>query len=396
MSTKRTERGAPYHFAGRTKELVTLRNRLDMLAETGTARDGIALVTGVPGAGKTTLVERFAQSCAKEPGVSMIDGGVTQLVNPTHLFLRMGTAIGAKEEFQKIADVHTRKKGGHLSFFRMIRVGLEYDHARTTIELEGLLQTSAEAGLWKGKKLIVSIDELQTLEPQQAPQLKVLHEGTHHCPILTVGAGLQNTPDVLAGYGMSRTVGAIVLNPLKRDATCEVISKSLAGEGRAAPSHVVDALAAASQDFPQHIHCYIAAALDAVKESVGWFDPHMLDKVKAEGDERRARYYEARLRAMNRGYSRMTPVIGRMKQGGIRSLTMQDAIDAVDAAGLDGGKAVDDAVQHGVLTPEPQERVSFGIPSFHSYMETALEPNESGQDRSQKASSWEKGPARVP
>ena len=92
----------------------------------------------------------------------------------------------------------------------------------------------------------------------------------------------------------------------------------------------------------------------------------------------------------------MTPVIGRMKQGGIRSLTMQDAIDAVDAAGPDGGKAVDDAVQHGVLTPEPQERVSFGIPSFYSYMETALEPNESGQDRSQKASSWEKGPARVP
>ena len=73
---------------------------------------------------------------------------------------------------------------------------------------------------------------------------------------------------------------------------------------------------------------------------------------------------------MGRGYSKMKPVIGCMVQGGVRALNMQAAIDAVDAAGFPGEQAVEDAIQHGVLTLEPEEHVSFGIRSFHNYMNT--------------------------
>ena len=371
---KRNSRDAPYHFAGRVEELVMLNDRLRLVAETGSTRGGLALVTGVPGAGKSTLVSEFVALSVTSSGVAAIDGGVPQLDNPTHLFLRMGGAIGAQEEFKEIADIHTQKKGGHLGAFS-VRAGLDYEHVRTTIGLEGLLQASAEAGLWKNKTLIVSIDELQTVEKQQARTLKLLHEGIHHCPILPiliVGAGLQNTQAVLGGYGMSRVDDGVMLGPLERDATIEVISKSLEDFNRAAPPHVINELAEASHDFPQHIHGYITAALNAVQASVGWLDPDMLSKVIADGDKRRARYYNARLNAMGRGYSKMKPVIGCMVQGGVRALSMQAAIDAVDAAGFPGEQAVEDAIQHGVLTLEPEEHVSFGIPSFHNYMKCAL------------------------
>ena len=52
-----TERGPPPHFAGRRRELAAMVRRLDMVRELGSARSGIALVTGVPGVGKTQFAE---------------------------------------------------------------------------------------------------------------------------------------------------------------------------------------------------------------------------------------------------------------------------------------------------------------------------------------------------
>ena len=55
-----TERGPPPHFAGRRTELAAMLRRLKLVREHGHAKSGIALVTGVPGGGKTQFAERFA------------------------------------------------------------------------------------------------------------------------------------------------------------------------------------------------------------------------------------------------------------------------------------------------------------------------------------------------
>ncbi len=361
MPLRRTDRDAPYHFAGRGEELGELGDRLAVVAKTGDASGGLALITGVPGSGKTSLARAFAESS----GVPNLRGGVSDLDDPLDLFLSIGTAIGRESHFEKIAAVAPRLTNGGVGV-ASATASTPQEHVRPDRGFASMLRTSKAK--WP-RPLVIVVDELQNLNARQAETLRVLHEGVHGCPILVVGAGLENTPAELSSHGISRVTKGLRLGPLHRDATCEVISKSLADFEREAPPYVVDSLAAASHDFPQHIHCYLSAALDAVDHSVGWHAPDMVDRVLEKGDKLRAEYYDDRLTAMGRGRSRMVPVIARMAKESVRSLDVQDAIDA---AGADGERAVADAIQHGVLTLERDESVSFGIPSFHRHMMEVL------------------------
>lgn len=60
----RSQRGRPPHFAGRTEELAALNKRLDDLCETGDPSEGMSLVVGVPGVGKTQLALRRSETVA--------------------------------------------------------------------------------------------------------------------------------------------------------------------------------------------------------------------------------------------------------------------------------------------------------------------------------------------
>ena len=375
MPLRRTARGLPYHFAGRGEELAELGHRLAVVKETGDASDGLALITGVPGVGKTTLARRFAKSNAETSGVSMIEGGVSRLNDPLNLFLAMGAAIGESERFKKIGDVDSRLKSGAVGV-GVARGSAEYEHVRTTLGFEALLQISAEQGLWKGKALVVVIDELQQLKEHQADLLADLHQGLHQCPILVVGAGLQNTRAVLSNLGISRIADGIELGPLHRDATREVFSESLIDFDREAPPHVVERLAEASYDFPQHIHCYLTAALDAIDDSAGWRDPDVLAEVLKEGDRLRARHYNDRLQAMMEGHERMLPLVAEMRDRDVLTMRKSVAAAAIETKGGDGWKTVADAVKHGVLTEGEEGRVGFGIPSFHNHMMMLLDTYE--------------------
>ena len=55
-----SERERPPHFAGRQGELAALNGRLDDMLRLASADGGLALITGVPGAGKTQLGRKFA------------------------------------------------------------------------------------------------------------------------------------------------------------------------------------------------------------------------------------------------------------------------------------------------------------------------------------------------
>ena len=350
----RTERGLPPHFAGRVDELDHLKQRLAMVVETGDASDGLALVTGVPGVGKTALARTFASSC----GAFAIVGGTSELDSALHLFLNIGKAIGRETGFKRIADVDPRPVGGNvgIGFALMLR------------------QSKAE-GLWDGKDgkaLVLVIDELQTLEQQQAKLLRDLHQGLHECPILVVGVGLQHTRSVLSRHGVSRVARGIQLGPLRREDTREAIAEGLAALDREAPDHVVERLAQASHDFPQHVNCYLSAALDVVDNERGWAACGVLARVVAKGDALRGAYYDTRLETMPDGYDRVLPIIEHMRKHNSPILSKCAAIHAIDDAGMDGKSAVEEAIAHGVLTHGKRGEVSFGILAFHKHMVALL------------------------
>ena len=366
-----TDRDMPYRFGGRPAELELLEKRLAFIRESGDARGGMALVTGVPGAGKTTLAAEFANRCQRIKGVETITADVTCLENPVDLFVSIGRKIrkhDITDKFMQIADVHSRRTAGKVDA-GLVAGQLDHDIVRQTSPFTRLLRKSAEKGLWKRKALVLVIDELQTIEAPQAPVLHGLHMGRHGCPIMVVGAGLQNTASVLSSHGISRLSNETVmeLKPLRRNETIDVIDGSLAKFDIQPSEQVLERLAAATHDFPQHIHTYIGAVIDTADAAGGWRDRDV-DKALIAGDESRAMYYKRRLEAMGNGHQKMLPVIDHMRRIGATSLYKWEAEDVISSTGrVNGTESVAAAIRHGVLTVN-KGLVSFGIPSFHSHM----------------------------
>ena len=369
------ERGAPLHFAGRTSELAWLREALVALCESGDARGGLRLVTGVPGVGKTELAVEFLRRVDGEEVAGRLVGTMhvspESLVNRIDLFKAMANALRDSAGGNKVAQ-HDDRVTSWMAGLLGARAAIERDTARHTLDLPGLLRESAQAGMWDGKALVLAIDELQSIEADAMPALRVLHGGLHGCPIHLVGFGLQHTANVLAEprggvAGISRLAAPRSLSSLSKDEAVEAIAESLAVLHPAqSPSDSVERLAAASHGFPQHIHGYLEGAVHALRRH-GHVDGTALDEAIAHGDERRAAYYTQRL-AIGRSRRPMLAVVGQMIEAGARSLNMDDAQAAVLKAGFEAD-VLETAIRHGVLTlRDEDESVSFGIPSFHDHM----------------------------
>ena len=381
-ATFHDERGPAVHFAGREAELSALQERLTALCATSSPRDGLFLITGVPGAGKTELASVFSRGAADAPvgkygrRVRRLTIGTPALQDDAEMFMAIASAMGAGKAALKAVGATSRTTGVNLA---VAGTGGGFSKERglhPQASLGGMLQRTMQerrGRMWKGQALVLVIDELQTVSAKGMAALRTLHEGWHGCPIMLVGVGLQNTPSVLRrggeGAGISRTSPPLVLSPLAADEAEEAIGQGLRKLGCGAPDEAVQALGKASHGFPQHIHGYIKAAQKAY-ERHGRLEGEALKEALAAGDAARVRYYEGRL-----GDDLLKPmlsIVAEMDRRGASEIDKDEAKHCADAAGLDGKVAVDDAVQHGVLTLDADGFVSFGMPSFHEYLREKL------------------------
>ena len=373
-----SERGPPPYFAGRGKELALLRKRLDDLCDTGNPRDGMALIIGVPGVGKTQLGQKFAADAAAHGAtvdVRQFATDTTMLEHDVDLFMAMARALDAEEAGRRVAELDTRSTG-RTAGVGVVRGGMTQEHARHTGRLSALLDASRQTNMWHGKALLLLVDELQSVAPAGMRALRVLHQGDHGCPILLVGIGLQHTQQVLGNpadgsTGISRVAAPIQLACLSDSEALDAIRRGMRAMGHDIPEPAAAALAKASYGFPQHIHGYLQGALDAIAEHGSLAAGAALTAALAAGDQARTDYYDARL-GMLTDQDAMLPVIATLLQAGRESLRRSEAVRAVNAAAFDGEKTVREAIIHGVLTLQ-RGGVSFGIPSFRGHMERLLE-----------------------
>ena len=372
-----TERDAPPYFAGRRQQLAALNKRLHRLCATGEAIGGIALIIGVPGAGKTQLGRKFAADAVQAKAsvdVQSLAVDTTMLKSDIDLFMAIARAIGAEQEGRKAADLDTRNTGRNASI-GPFKGGLTQEHARHTGGLSALLNSAKHAGIWRGKALVLVVDELQTVQPQGMTALRVLHQGDHGCPILLVGIGLQHTQQVLANpsdgsAGISRVAEPIRLGVLPDSEALEAIEKNMLALGHAIPESCVDKLARASHGFPQHIHGYLAGAEAAIAKHGGLAPGPSLDDALQAGARARADYYDTRL-SMLPNQNAMLPVVDAMLEQRKSALWQEEAVRAINDASFDGERTLGEAIKHGVLTLE-KGGVSFGIPSFFDHMKKLL------------------------
>ena len=158
----------------------------------------------------------------------------------------------------------------------------------------------------------------------------------------------------------------IHLRPLPDDDALDAIKGNMQALGHVIPEPCADALAKASQGFPQHIHGYLAAALQAIDEHGGLAEGPALESALQAGHQARADYYDSRLRLLQG----INPCNAGRRDGstGASALAIEDAVRELDTDGFNGREALDKAIAHGVLAEDPLGAVSFGIPSFHGYV----------------------------
>ena len=365
------ERKPPLYFAGRRAELRKFNMDLQELCETNEA-GGLQLTVGVPGSGKTQLGLEFARHAknANIGGREIFTMAITpeSLDDPVSLFLRMGTEIGAGRQASEIAQVDDKVasvSGGALT----AKASVTRDIGRHTASFPALLDESKRQGMWDGKALVLLIDELQGVSNQGMKPLSVIHAGLHGCPILAMGFGLQHTAMRLANRSeepiISRIAERLVLAPLDRADTIDAFSSNLSMLGHDdIPRESLEALADASYGFPQHINGYLEGAHESLTKH-HHLAGQSLEQALHHGHQRRVKYYEGRL-ANRAAHKPMRAIMAAMERNNAASLDYHDAKQVLIDAGFDEVD-LDNAIAHGSLTLARGE-VSFGIPSFHSYM----------------------------
>ena len=348
--------------------------RLDLVREYGNAKSGIALVTGVPGIGKT----QFAERLAAEVDAGRHGDARTLVVEPqllsfdVSLFMAIGTALGAEEQFRKVAELDTRVVAGSVGA-ATVKGALTREHGRHTGEFPALLRASKGTSAWDAKVFVLIVDELQSIQPSGMSALHSMHLGLHGCPLLVVGLGLQHTPQVLShpkgdAPGISRIDEPMKLDCLGQQESVEALVLGMEALGRAIPEAQARRLADESQGFPQHIHGYLSGAC-AVYDACGSLDSaSALDEALALGRKARTAFYNRRLNALL-DRDAMQPVINAMAAAGTNAMTRRQAATAIESAlAGDGAAAVDSAIAHGVLSADDDGLLRFAIPSLHAYM----------------------------
>ena len=362
------ERDPPPHFAGRKEELGWLQERLDRVCRDGAASGGLNFIVGVPGAGKRHLAMEFAkriEAVRRTDGVKvaakLTDTSMLGM-DDALLFMEIAKAIGEEKGARRIADLDSKTTGRQFSVHRLTPV-------RQTRRLASLLETSQERGLWKRRALVLMFDELQTVTKRQAESLAVLHQGLHGCPIMLLGVGLQHSPAVLAELGISRTKRPRHLGCLSREEAIEAIQRGFEKAVGEMPNTVAESLADASHGFPQHINGYLQGAQAAYRKHGSLHTEAALTEALALGDDVRIGYYNARLTA-SKVRDEMIALAGAMSSENVADMRRREAQRAVSSADaeFDGRNAIERAIRHGVLTETDEDRVLFGIPSFHNHM----------------------------
>ena len=369
-----TARDAPPYFAGRRKELETLRERFRYIRETSDPRGGMVLIDGVQGVGKTQLVAQFAAEAAEDDHrTAVLNVPVADLANPLALFAAIVGALGGNDRIAKeIADA-----ADCVTSARVAGVGVSAERPSPLgLSINAMLVRSKRGGLWQGRTLVLAVDEIQAIGVEGRRTLQALHEGLYECPLMLVGAGLQHTAMRLAAAmptadgtmdtgGISRFGERLTLGPLSQADALTAIVRGLKALGLAIDDAHANQLAAASMGFPQHIHCYLRGAVEAAAQHGNLNTNAAISAALAHGDTQRIRYYNERLDSMERPAAMLT-LAKHMGDCGEKVLFWDDATAAL--AMPDADDVLNDAIAKGVLTTDQYHRVSFGIPSFHDYM----------------------------
>ena len=382
------DRSRSLHFAGRREELAALHARLEYVVGEQDPEDGLVLIDGIQGIGKTGLLREFARQAVSGEGFC----GATEVAHLPLVAEELGERPGdlAATMLNNIPsavpkDIQGAKREVSHAFAwirRTVKRGPGFElRVRADLPLNQLLRESKDLGWWDGRALLLTIDEVQNIDGNGRRNLATLHEGKHGCPILVVCAGLQHSRQVLQdplqttdnrpSPAISR-FSTFTLNMLSREDSIEAVRQSVHKAGnRSMPADLAERIADVSLGFPQHLHGYVQASVNALR-TWGTLQTRAAQQwVMAQGDEARRAYYEGRLTSFSPDEGIALCQVAAIASEGEGRVPWRVAAQAVDAADTDasGRQLLTAAIQKGVVSlAEGSTELVFPIPSLMNHL----------------------------
>ena len=382
------DRSRSLHFAGRREELAALHARLEYVVGEQDPEDGLVLIDGIQGIGKTGLLREFARQAVSGEGFC----GATEIAHLPLVAEELGERPGdlAATMLNNIPsavpkDIQGAKREVSRAFAwirRTVKRGPGFElRVRADLPLNQLLRESKDLGWWDGRALLLTIDEVQNIDGNGRRNLATLHEGKHGCPILVVCAGLQHSRQVLQdplqttdnrpSPAISR-FSTFTLSMLSREDSIEAVRQSVRKAGnRSMPADLAERIADVSMGFPQHLHGYVQASVNALcaRDTLQTRDAQQW--VMAQGDDARRAYYEGRLTSFSPDEGIALCQIAAIASEREGRVPWRVAAQAVDAADTDatGRQLLTAAIQKGVVSlAEGSTELVFPIPSLMNHL----------------------------
>lgn len=376
----RTERDLPYVFVGRHQELRCLNNHFNIVSERGQGSSGLVLVCGIPGIGKTQLIEKFARE-KEQSGEALWLRLHPEDLTESRVLVLLRSALRLRRSNLRWTDVEVNVLG--------VKTNIDRDHKyeELTTGLDQLVHSKHK------QPIIVTVDEIQKLRQTQADVLSKFHIGTLDLPILVVCAGLQNAYAVLQQHGLSRLGELLELDLLSLEDCLDAVRQMLEIWGcnncdqiEGSRVHRVRNLASSTQGFPCHLQSHLSA-LKAVKLEQGiTFDTeNNWNRVEEIATQKRAAYYDERIQALgfhNAGIvmHRIAKLLCEREDEAFKAISSSDVIKILNSVVRDGmvdidkGKALHRLVESGCLKVEDYSFYSIPIPSFQKHLLAKLDP----------------------
>ena len=353
------ERGPARYFHGRTDVLGLFANLCERARSTkgGTT----LLIQGAPGAGKTALLHQCAVEAARD-GWMVAKIKNQALYNPVIMaqaldmpyIVRKG--FGLKGGIRLVSGEATKEEAGMADVEQVIRA------------LQG------DAGL------LLMLDEVQTIrdladgphKPLVTTTLNAIHNGELGRPVILLAGGLGSSRDAFSSLGISRFAGGCVVNLGRLDHASEraVIRDWLVidGEAKGDVTPWIDAIAAETHGWPQHIMTYAQPAAIRLREDGGELTHAGLMETLEQGMAGKVAYYEGRVSGVGKGIDVLGSLLRNLPPG-----TELDDTIIIDA--LEAHPRVRDAeagfatlLEKGVIAETPNRKYAVPIPSMQTWL----------------------------
>ena len=360
------------------------------------------LIQGAPGAGKTALLRHFEDIATRvrteRSGVFHRLFAAADHKHPqTGVVLLDVDALGHPERLvQRIAEWVDPKKARRLRQTRSHSVGVRAGapgigaSGGETVSTGPPQGDLAELGRlfapkdWPGP-LCLMVDEIQTMQAEQAPVLQSLHLATAGLPVVPVLAGLANARDVLARFGISRLSEDWVhtLGRLDAGEPAEAVLRMLDEFGiRATVAEAgrwAKRLEEHSDGWPQHLQNGLRSLAEALGVTGGALGEVGMDAVLDRARERRLQAYRARRSPhMQTPIFLLARVMAAVPDAGLRR---NEAIAVIRTCALTGneygwdvpeGMSAENFLDHlvfrGALQPGEDDRLVCPVPGFRRFL----------------------------